>query len=134
MTEQNEPVAVVAAPAPETQPVAVETASPADVQVTEVKPHKKAAGGTGKGSYKVLCCGNSALDLALIPLCLLGVYVLTGALFALCTRAVLQTDDTSTALWMFFVVYVAFVAMLGLVLVTTAYEKRMLKAHANDQE
>jgi hypothetical protein len=123
MTEQSEPVTVVAS---------AEAASPADVHVTEVKAHKKQP--QSSSSYRVLCCGNSALDLALIPLCLVGVYVLTGALFALCMRAVLQTDDTSTALWTFFVVYVAFVAMLGLVLVTTAYEKRMIMAHANDQE
>lgn len=101
-----------------------------DVEMTEVKPTKK----TEASTYRVLCCGNSAADLLFIPLCLIGVYVLTGILFALCTRAVLQTDDTSTALWMFFGVYVTFVVMLGIVLGVSAYEKRMLKKHEHDQE
>lgn len=120
----SEPAAAVAIPA---EPAA----SPADVDVgvVAVKAHKQPTEG-----YRPLCCGNSGRDLLLIPLCLVGVYALTGALFALCTRAVLQTDDTGTALWTFFVVYVTFVAMLGLVLATTAYEKRMLKAHADDDQ
>ncbi|GMF64513.1 unnamed protein product [Phytophthora lilii] len=100
-----------------------------DVNVTAIKPHKSA---NAKKEYRVLCCGNSWQDLLIIPLCLLGVYTLLGALFALCTRSVLQTDDTNTALWMFFVFYVFFIAMLGLVLGTVAYNRKMLKAHEND--
>lgn len=131
MTETKQPEAAVAMPDA--------TTSPADVNVTEVKPHKTRAAATsaaGKptSGYQVLCCGNSARDLLIIPLCLAGVYALTGALFALCTRAVLQTDDTATALWLFFGVYVVFIAMLGLVLIAGAYEKRMLQAHADDDE
>lgn len=105
---------------------AQDTISTNDVGVTGVKAHKKQQ---ETSTYKVLCCGNSALDLLLVPLCLIGVYVLTGILFALCIHAVVQTDDTSTALWIFFGIYVAFVAMLGLVLGTTAYEKSMLKKY-----
>ncbi|POM65486.1 Hypothetical protein PHPALM_18789, partial [Phytophthora palmivora] len=90
-------------------PVAV-----SDVNVTAVKPHKASK----KKEYRPLCCGNSWQDLLIIPLCLLGVYTLLGALFALCTRSVLQTDDTNTALWAFFVFYVFFIAILGLVLGT----------------
>uniref|UniRef100_K3X889 Uncharacterized protein n=1 Tax=Globisporangium ultimum (strain ATCC 200006 / CBS 805.95 / DAOM BR144) TaxID=431595 RepID=K3X889_GLOUD len=101
-----------------------DTISPNDVNVVGVKAHKKEA---PQSSYKVLCCGNSARDLLVIPLCLIGVYVLTGILFALCIHAVIQTDDTSTALWVFFGIYVTFIVMLGIVLGTTAYEKNMLK-------
>lgn len=126
--------APVPAPAPEVTtataiaPTATDpTISAADVAMTEVKPHKKAQ---LKSKYRVLCCGNSALDLLLIPLCLVGVYVLTGILFALCIHAVVETDDSSTALWIFFGVFVTFVVMLTLVLGTTAYEKRMQKKYA----
>ncbi|RLN93219.1 hypothetical protein BBJ28_00009147 [Nothophytophthora sp. Chile5] len=101
-----------------------------DVDVVSVKPHKAAA---KRQEYRVLCCGNSGLDLLLIPLCLAGVYALAGALFALCTHAVLQTDDTNTALWLFFGTYVCFISMLGLVLATTAYNRKMLKAHEDDE-
>ncbi|TYZ67021.1 hypothetical protein PybrP1_011691 [[Pythium] brassicae (nom. inval.)] len=125
------PAAPAAAPAPEVDTTAAAAADPAvsaaDVAMTEVKPHKKAQ---PKSKYRVLCCGNSALDLLLIPLCLVGVYVLTGILFALCIHAVVETDDSSTALWIFFGVFVTFVVMLTLVLGTTAYEKRMLQKYA----
>ncbi|KAG7389546.1 hypothetical protein PHYPSEUDO_010191 [Phytophthora pseudosyringae] len=97
-----------------------------DVNVTAIKPGNK------KSEYRVLCCGNSWQDLLVIPVCLAWVYALLGALFALCTRSVLQTDDTNTALWMFFVFYAFFIAMLGLVLGTVAYNRKMLKAHEND--
>ncbi|KAH7484192.1 uncharacterized protein KRP23_3263 [Phytophthora ramorum] len=99
-----------------------------DVNVAAVKPHKHST----KKQYRVLCCGNSWQDLLIIPLCLIGVYTLLGALFALCTRSVLQTDDTNTALWIFFVFYAFFVAMLGLVLGIVAYNRKMLKAHEDD--
>jgi hypothetical protein len=95
----------------------------------EVKPHKAAS-----AKPRTICCGYTAKDLLLIPLALLLVYTLTGILFALCTRAVLQTDDTSTALWMFFGLYVAFVAVLGLVLGVTAYEKDQKQKHAPDAD
>lgn len=104
-----------------------EPISLADVSVAAVKPHK-----ASKKEYRVLCCGNSWQDLLLIPACLLGVYALLGALFALTTRAVLQTDDTNTALWSFFVVYVCFLFMLALVLGTVAYNRKMLKEHEDD--
>lgn len=100
-----------------------------DVNVTAIKPHKSV---NKKDEYQVLCCGNSWQDLLIIPLSLIGVYVLLGALFALCTRSVLQTDDTNTALWTFFVFYAFFVFMLGLVLGTVAYNRKMLKAHEDD--
>jgi hypothetical protein len=100
-----------------------------DVSVAAVKPHKASK----KKEYRVLCCGNSWQDLLVIPLCLFGVYALLGALFALCTRSVLQTDDTNTALWMFFVFYAFFVFVLGLVLGTVAYNRKLLQAHENDE-
>lgn len=128
MSAHDVTAAATAAPpapaAPEVAPAAV--AAVDDVTLTEVKPHKKAQPAS---KYRVLCCGNSALDLLLIPLCLIGVYVLTGILFALCIHSVIETDDSATALWIFFVVFVTFVVMLVLVLGTTAYEKRMLKRH-----
>ncbi|KAK1945498.1 hypothetical protein P3T76_002546 [Phytophthora citrophthora] len=99
-----------------------------DINVTEVKPHKASK----KKEYRALCCGNSWQDLLIIPLCLIGVYALLGALFALCTRSVLQTDDTNTALWMFFVFYAFFIFLLALVLGTVAYNRKMLKAHEDD--
>jgi hypothetical protein len=113
----------------------VQEASPVqshDVAV-EVKPNSKTSSVKGQNSsYKVVFCGNSWQDLIIIPLCLLGVYVLTGILFALCTRAVIQTDDTATALWMFFGLFVAAIVMLGIVLFATSYEKKMLKKHKDD--
>ncbi|EGZ16917.1 hypothetical protein PHYSODRAFT_503491 [Phytophthora sojae] len=101
-------------------PVAV-----SDVNVIAVKPHKS----TKKNEYRVLCCGNSWQDLLIIPVCLMGVYTMLGAIFALCTRAVLQTDDTNTALWTFFVFYAFFLFMLALVLAAVAYNRKMLKEH-----
>ncbi|KAE9358652.1 hypothetical protein PF008_g2591 [Phytophthora fragariae] len=94
-----------------------------DINVTAVKPHKASK----KKEYRVLCCGNSWQDLIIIPVCLLGVYTMLGAIFALCTRAVLQTDDTNTALWTFFVFYAFFLFMLAVVLGTVAYNRKMLK-------
>ncbi|KAG7400480.1 hypothetical protein PHYBOEH_005508 [Phytophthora boehmeriae] len=118
---------------PESQqggPQHVESPVSADyVDVTAIKPIKTPA---KKKEYRVLCCGNSWQDLLVIPLCLVGVYTLLGALFALCTRAVLQTDDTNTALWSFFIIYVCFIFVLGLVLGTVAYNRKMLKDHEND--
>ncbi|OWZ16221.1 hypothetical protein PHMEG_00010007 [Phytophthora megakarya] len=101
-----------------------------DVSVTAVKPHKARK----KAAYRILCCGNSLQDLLIIPACLIGVYTLLGALFALCTRSVLQTDDTNTALWAFFVFYVFFIAVLGAVLGTVAYNHKMLKEHEDDDD
>ncbi|DAZ95586.1 TPA: hypothetical protein N0F65_006072 [Lagenidium giganteum] len=95
-----------------------------DIDV-EVKPQRKSQEHQ-QATYKVLCCGNSALDLVLIPCALIGVYLLTGSLFAACMRAVMQTDQTAAALWMFFGVYVIFVIMLGVVLAVTSHEKKML--------
>ncbi|RLN64015.1 hypothetical protein BBJ29_002393 [Phytophthora kernoviae] len=43
-----------------------------------------------------------------------------------------RTDDTNTALWSFFIIYVCFVSVLGLVLGTVAYNRKMLKDHEND--
>ncbi|KAG3118298.1 hypothetical protein PI124_g1368 [Phytophthora idaei] len=100
-----------------------------DVTVAAVKPHKSSS---KKSDYRVLCCGNSWQDLLIIPLCLIGVYALLGALFALCTRSVLQTDDTNTALWVFFVFYAFFVFVLALVLGTVAYNRKMLKSREED--
>lgn len=115
----------------ETQAQQTEVAVSADdVNVTTVKPHKSSA--SKKNEYRVLCCGNSWQDLLIIPVCLIGVYALLGALFALCTRSVLQTDDTNTALWVFFVFYAFFVFVLGLVLGTVAYNRKMLKAYEDD--
>ncbi|GMF47985.1 unnamed protein product [Phytophthora fragariaefolia] len=108
----------------EAQPVEAPVAV-SDVNVTAIKPHKSSR----KKEYRVLCCGNSWQDLIIIPVCLLSVYTMLGAIFALCTRAVLQTDDTNTALWTFFVFYAFFLFMLGLVLVTVAYNRKMLKEH-----
>ncbi|KAJ0412062.1 hypothetical protein ATCC90586_004608 [Pythium insidiosum] len=110
--------------------MSADAASTNDVNV-EVKPQTKSQQHQA-ATYKVLCCGNSALDLVLIPLCLIGVYAMSAALFALCTRAVLQTDDTSAALWMFFGIFVAFVVMLGIVLGINSYEKEQKKKHAED--
>ncbi|KAL7694476.1 putative GPCR family 3 protein [Plasmopara halstedii] len=119
-------IQLVEAQAPPTE-VAVSTD---DVNFTTVKPHKSST--TKKNEYRVLCCGNSWQDLLIIPLCIIGVYALLGALFALCTRSVLQTDDTNTALWVFFVFYAFFVFLLASVLGTVAYNRKMLKAHEND--
>ncbi|ETP43871.1 hypothetical protein F442_09500 [Phytophthora nicotianae P10297] len=101
-----------------------------DVAVAAIKPQKTPS---KKNEYRPLCCGNSWQDLIIIPICLMGVYALLGALFALCTRSVLQTDDTNTALWVFFVFYVFFIFMLALVLGTVAYNRKMLKAHQDDE-
>lgn len=118
-----------AAPAPATSSAAAPVSLSVDGVDVEVKPHKKPTQAT---KYKVLCCGNSALDLVLIPLSLIFSYVLTAILFALCMRAVLQTDDTATALWMFFGIFVAFVTMLCIVLGVTAYEKAQHNKYSVD--
>ncbi|TMW58662.1 hypothetical protein Poli38472_010221 [Pythium oligandrum] len=101
-----------------------------DVDV-EVKPNKKSQAHQD-ATYKVLCCGNSARDLIIIPLCLIGVYCLTAALFVLFAYSVLQTDDTNAALWVFFGIYVAFIVLLGVILGVSAYNKEQLKKNPQD--
>nr|CCA27553.1 AlNc14C573G12188 [Albugo laibachii Nc14] len=96
----------------------------------EIEPTQKCQ--KPQASYKVLCCGNSALDLLLIASCLLAVYGMTTILYVLCLRAVLQTDDTATALWMFFGIYACFVAMLCLALGIKLYDSKKCAIESQD--
>ncbi|CCI46465.1 unnamed protein product [Albugo candida] len=96
--------------------------NPVENMNVELEPAQKCQ--KPQASYRVLCCGNSALDLLLIVSSLLAVYGMTTILFVLCLRAVLQTDDTSTALWMFFGIYASFVGMLCLALAIKLYDSR----------
>jgi len=98
----------------------------------EDKGVKLAGEENSKQEYKVLCMGNSARDLVVIPLVLVTLYAVVGVYFTLLLRAVTQTDNTDAALWMFFFIFFVLAMMLAFALNMVAYVKQQHKKHNGD--
>jgi hypothetical protein len=61
--------------------------------------------------YKPVCCDNTAEDLWLIFCCFGWLYSFVISYYCLLLKAILQTEDTAAALWMF---AYAFIVMVGM--------------------
>ena len=75
--------------------------------------------------YKPVCCGNSSQDLVIITVCLLVLWGFTAGVFVALLQASLDTDTTSTALWLYFGVFAMGASFLALVLAAGDYEMKL---------
>ncbi len=75
--------------------------------------------------YKPVFLGNSAEDVFYITVALLVLWGVTTGYFVALLHGALETDDTSTALWIYFGVFAIGFAFLALVLVTSEYERKL---------
>ncbi|GMI45178.1 hypothetical protein TrCOL_g10636 [Triparma columacea] len=83
------------------------------------------------GSTWGVGCGNSVEDIGIISSCYITLWSLLVALYSLLLKAVIDTDDQSTALFTFLFFGVIFVVMVGGAVYTGQLEQvRLKKARA----
>lgn len=90
-----------------------------------VSAPKKNTAPIPEDEYPVLCCSNSAKDLAIIFALFIFIWGMTAVFFIVLLVAALATDDTSVALWVFGGMFVVGVVFLGLVIAASDYDKKL---------
>ncbi|OQR95172.1 hypothetical protein ACHHYP_00246 [Achlya hypogyna] len=80
--------------------------------------------------YKPVFLGLSARDLMLIPALLVLFYTIVGSYFTLLLHAVVQTQNTDAALWMFFAIFAVAVTMLVFFLNVQASKSALVETQA----
>jgi len=77
-----------------------------------------------------LGCGNSSEDLGIVVGALLSLWCFLLALYALLLKAAIDTDELSSALWIYFFLYLFFVSALGAAVYTGQRERERSEAQA----
>ncbi|KAF0685924.1 Aste57867_22241 [Aphanomyces stellatus] len=97
-------------------------AKPKDYRAVDLRP-----------DYHVVCCGNSCLDLILVPLTFIVLYGAMLGLSLLVLWANFLTSTTATAHWICFFVYIMCIFVLALSVMTADYEKILKERSAKAQ-
>lgn len=105
--------------ATDTSDVAVAVSAPKNARKDALQKEYDARG------YKPVFLGNSAEDVVYITVALLLLWGFTTGYFVALLHGALETDDTSTALWIYFGVFGIGFGFLALVLCTSEYERTL---------
>ena len=105
--------------ATDTSDVAVAVSAPKDNRKDALQKEYDARG------YKPVFLGNSAKDVFYITVAFILLWGFTAAFFVALLHGALQTDETSTALWIYFGVFGIGFGFLALVLWTSEYERNL---------
>ncbi|RHY27839.1 hypothetical protein DYB32_009644 [Aphanomyces invadans] len=81
-------------------------------------------------NYKVVCCGNSWLDLVLVPLTAVVLYGAMIGLSLLVLWATFLTSASGAAHWMFFFAWLTGVIAVVISIQVAEYEAYILAEHA----
>ncbi|KDO27107.1 hypothetical protein SPRG_07818 [Saprolegnia parasitica CBS 223.65] len=86
---------------------------------------KQKAASPAPAAYKPVFLGMSARDLVLIPCLLVFFYAVVACYFSLLLHAVVQTQNSNAALWMFFGIFLLALIMATFFLNVSAVKKSL---------